>query len=227
MELHKKDTGMEYLEKLERGYNIMIKKIINTLKYPIKKYYWRIKNRDNLTFMVRNFNIKSVTVGKGTYGPLNVFSFGNIDERLSIGNYCCIGPNTTFLLGGEHNYQNFSIYPFSEVLMKKGTAKTKGPIIIEDDVWLGYGTIVLSGVKIGQGAVIGAGTVVAEDIPPYAVYVNGRIVKYRFSNEIIEKMLQFDFLKLEKNNILKNMDILEKTNTLENTVKILNIVKKE
>jgi acetyltransferase-like isoleucine patch superfamily enzyme len=59
--------------------------------------------------------------------------------------------------------------------------KTKGPIIIDDEVWLGHGVIVLSGVRIGKGAVIGAGSVVTKDIPANAVAVGvpARVVRMR------------------------------------------------
>ena len=87
----------------------MISKIINFIKYPFKKIYWRYKNRHNLTFMKMNFGIKYVTVGRGTYGPLRIYNFGNENERLIIGDYCSIGPNVVFLLGGEHNYKNIGV----------------------------------------------------------------------------------------------------------------------
>lgn len=56
-----------------------------------------------------------------------------------------------------------------------------GPIIIEDDVWLGYGVIVLSGVRIGRGAIIGAGSVVTKDVPAGAIAVGmpARVMRMR------------------------------------------------
>lgn len=204
----------------------MLDNIMNFLKYPVKKIYWRIKNRDNLTFMMRNFGIKYVKIGRGTYGPLNVYCFGSDDERLQIGNYCCIGPKTTFLLGGEHNYKNVSSYPFEEVILKckKGSAYTKGPIIVGDDVWIGYGCTILSGVSIGQGAIIGAGSIVSKDIPPYAIYANGKIIKYRFEKEIIEQLLKINYSKLDKNKIKKNSLLLNKNVNEKNINEILNTI---
>ncbi len=177
-------------------------KFFNLIKYPIKKIYWRIINKDNLTFMVRDFNLKCVRIGKGTYGPLDVYYFGNPDEKLEIGNYCCIGPKVTFLLGGEHDYLKCSNYPFKEVEEKVGYSNTKGPIILEDDVWIGYGSIILSGVKIGRGAVIAAGSVVVKDVPSYAI-VGGnpaRIIKYRFNEEKKTECSKIDFSKIDKTN---------------------------
>ena len=205
----------------------MLDKIINNIKYPIKKIYWRIKNKENLTFMTRNFGLQYVKVGRGTYGPLSIYSFGSSNEKLEIGNYCCIGPKTTFVLGGEHDYKNISSYPFQKVILKTGSSNTKGPIIVEDDVWFGYGCTILSGVKIGRGAVIGAGSVVSKDIPPYAIYANGKIIKYRFSEKIIDKLMQIDYSKLNKEKILKNISQLSENITEENIDKIIEHLKED
>lgn len=169
-------------------------KIINKLKYPIKKIYWRLLNKNNLTFMTRDFNIKCVSVGEKTYGPLSVYYFGNPNEKLVIGRYCCIGPNVTFLLGGEHDYKKNSNYPFDEVEKKTGYSNTKGPIIIEDDVWIGYGVTILSGVNIKKGAVIAAGSVVTKDVEAYSI-VGGnpaKLIKYRFDNKKIKELMNID-----------------------------------
>jgi acetyltransferase-like isoleucine patch superfamily enzyme len=59
--------------------------------------------------------------------------------------------------------------------------RSRGDIIIEDEVWLGYGVIVLDGVRIGYGAVVGAGSVVVHDVPPGAVVqgVPTRVMMFR------------------------------------------------
>ena len=173
--------------------------LLSKIKYPIKKIYWRLKNKDNLTFMTRDFNIKVVKVGEKTYGPLSVYYFGNPNEKLVIGKYCCIGPDVTFLLGGEHNYNNDSNYPFKEVEEKIGYSDSKGPIVVEDDVWIGYGVTILSGVKIGKGAVLAAGAVITKDVEPYSI-VGGnpaKIIKYRFSKEKIDKLMKMDVSKMK------------------------------
>ena len=89
-------------------------------------------------------------------------------------------------------------------------AITKGPIIISDDVWIGFGCLILSGVKIGQGAVVAAGSVVTKDIEPYAI-VGGtpaKFIKYRFDKEIRDKLLKIDFSKIDDNFILENKEHL-------------------
>ena len=177
------------------------------------KIKWSKTNNHNFTKAENLFPIDKVTVGNYTYGPLHIHSYGNPDERLRIGHFCSIAHNVLFLLGGEHRYDLLSTYPFRKfILGERHVAKTKGPIIVEDDVWIGMNTMILSGVTIGKGAVIAAGSVVAKDIPPYAVYAGNRVVKYRFPEQTIEELLQIDFGKINAAFIIKNRKIFEEGN---------------
>jgi acetyltransferase-like isoleucine patch superfamily enzyme len=127
-------------------------------------------------------------VGKNTYGKINVnYSCGD-SEKLIIGNNCSLG-RCNFLLGGEHDYKRITTYPFLDE-----PALSKGPIVLEDDVWIGDAVWVLSGVTIKKGAVIGTGSIVTHDIPPYAIAAGNpaKIIKFRFSKRIIEKLLKAD-----------------------------------
>ena len=74
-----------------------------------------------------------------------------------------------------------------------GTPKWKVDIQIEDDVWIGYEALILQGVKIGRGSIIGARSVVTKDIPPYSVYVGTRILKRRFPDDIVNKLMAIDY----------------------------------
>lgn len=196
--------------------------MIDKILFPIKKIHWRRKNKNNFTTMGRNFSTSKVSVGNGTYGSLNVHTFNNSIERLNIGSYCSIADNVTFLLAGEHNYKCITTYPFKKkILQMEDESISKGSIIIENDVWIGYGATILSGVRIGQGAIVGAGSIVTKDIPPYAIYVNGKVIKYRFSEKIIEKLKTLDFSKLGLNSIKNHLDLLYETITEENVDKII------
>ena len=75
---------------------------------------------------------------------------------------------------------------------------SKGPIIVEDDVWICQGVTILSGVTIGKGSVIGAGSVVSKDIPKYSIVINGKVIKRRLSNEVIEKIENFDLHNIKQ-----------------------------
>lgn len=198
----------------------VLKNIINKssflkwIKLRIFKLVWRKKNKENYTVAVNCFSKDKVVVGKATYGELFIKHFGNETEKLVIGSFCSIAPNVTFLLGGEHKYTSLMTYPIKNKLInKENESLTKGPIIIEDDVWIGYGATILSGVKIGQGSIIAAGSIVYKDVPPYAIYSTNKIIKYRFKKEIIDQLCKIDFSKLDHNKLVM---LYEKYNGLNN-----------
>lgn len=123
------------------------------------------------------------------------------------------------LFAGGHEISVLSTYPFCQKFLGEGDAVTNGPIILDDDVWVGDSTIIMSGVHIGQGAVIGAGAIVTHDIPAYAVAVGtpARVVKYRFDEKIIAKLMQVDYAKLNPEKIKENISLLT-TQVIENNV---------
>jgi len=94
---------------------------------------------------------------------------------------------------------------------------SKGPIIIGSDVWVGYKALILSGVRIGDGAVIGARSVVSKDIPPYAIAVGSPIVikKYRFSEEVIKELLRIQWWNWPDEKIVKNIKLLLSDDVVE------------
>ena len=113
----------------------------------------------------------------------------NTVDRLLIGDFVSIANGVRFLIGGEHRMQNLLTSPVDILITKsfryKDTISRGGTI--GDDVWIGTNAIILGGVKVGQGAIIGAGAVVAKDVPSYAVVVGNpaKVVKYRFSEDPI------------------------------------------
>lgn len=162
---------------------------------------WRLRNTHNRTIANTVFPPEIVKVGNETYGHLNVHSYGHCGERLSIGNCCSIAGNVHFILSGHHDYRRFTTFPAEAYYTSDGISScAKGPILVHDDVWIGYGVIILSGVTIGQGAVIAAGSVVSKDVPPYAIWIKDRVIKYRFSDDIREKLMTINFnaIDLEK-----------------------------
>ncbi|HBI63202.1 MAG TPA: acetyltransferase [Lachnospiraceae bacterium] len=121
-----------------------------------------------------------------------------------------MAPKVAFILSADHYTSYISTFPFKVKAL--GIAETegvsKGNIIVDDDVWIGYGSAVLSGVHIGQGAVVAAGAVVTRDVPPYAVVggVPARVIKYRFSKDVIQELLRVDYGKLTKEMVEKHID---------------------
>lgn len=182
----------------------------NWLKKQFFKIKWRKKNKHNHTMPSCIFPIDSVVVGKGTYGGLNVLKY-NDSFNLYIGHYCSIGPEVVFILNADHQTSTISTYPFKvKYLGFSGESVSKGDIVIKDDVWIGYGAIILSGVNIGQGAVVAAGSVVTKNVPPYAI-VGGnpaKIIKYRFDQNTIDHLLTIDFSLFDCSFIKNNIDLL-------------------
>lgn len=174
-----------------------------TIKLHLLRARWRIANANNRTIPNTLFNPRLVKVGIGTYGHLNVHSYGSPNEGLNIGNYCSIAGGVHFILGGQHEYKRLFTYPFQTYYGDGSVdATSKGKIVIEDDVWIGYGSIVLSGVTIGRGAVISAGSIVPKNVPPYAIWIGNRIKGYRFSEEIIQKLETIDLSTLSAKNVI-------------------------
>jgi len=138
-------------------------------------------------------------VGAHTYGELTVLPYGHADLKVIVGRYCSVAEGVTIMLGGNHRYDWVTTYPFTgmhekypEVAHIEGHPRSNGDVRIGSDVWLGRCCTVLSGVTIGDGAVVGAYAVVTRDVPPYAI-VGGNpaeIIRYRFADEHIDRLLK-------------------------------------
>lgn len=102
---------------------------------------------------------------KASYGEVAIQS--DVKEaKLEIGNHCSFA-EVVFMLGHDHTMHNISTYPFKAKIVKPGSleAISKGDITVDADVWIGFQATIMSGVHIGQGAVVVAGAVIAKDVP--------------------------------------------------------------
>ena len=166
-----------------------------------------------------------IKCGKYSYGNPKILYFEVENEKLEVGNYVSIADNVTFILSGNHYTDTFTTYPFKVLCFdEKVEAQGKGPIKVGDDVWIGYGATILSGVTIGQGAVIAAGSVVVKDVEPYSV-VGGnpaKLIKYRYSKEIIEEIKKIDFSKIEPEDLKDIQELIYKKLDMN----VLNEIKK-
>ena len=183
-----------------------------SVKTRIKQYIfakkWRKLNKDNETYAGTMFDPDLVNVGKKTYGVLNVSMF-NKTNKLQIGSYCSIGPEVIFLLSSDHNGKHISTFPFKVKLgITDFEGESKGDIVVEDDVWIGCRAIILSGIKVGRGAIIAAGAVITKDVPPYAIVAGcpAKVIKYRFGIDVINKLTKINFENLSDELIKKNID---------------------
>lgn len=135
-------------------------------------------------------------------------------DKLKIGKYCSIASGAVFLLGGNHTHRAdwISVYPFAGTSLK--SYESKGDTVIGNDVWVGMEAMIMPGVKIGNGAVVAARSVVTKDIPPYTV-VGGnpaKVIKKRFSDEEIEILERIRWWDLDINSIRKIMEIIQSNN---------------
>lgn len=183
----------------------MLGKIKELVKLFLFRKKWRKKNACNKTIAANMFDMDQVTVGKYTYGAIRILNYGN-GQQLKIGNFCSIAGDTMFILNADHYVDTISTYPYLVQMGLEGVTRegvSKGDIVIDDDVWIGYRSTILSGVHIGQGAVVAAGAVVTKDVPPYAIVggVPAKVIKYRFSPEIIEELMLVDFSRLTEQDV--------------------------
>ena len=139
-------------------------------------------------------------VGTGTYGTEHIKILDwNQGTNLIIGNYCSIANPVTVLLGGNHNMNRVTTFPFG-IIKGLGTDPSKdgysnGNVVIGNDVWVGHNVTIMSGVTIGDGCVVAACSVVTKNIPPYSL-VGGnpaKLIKKRFTDEQIEKLLKIQW----------------------------------
>ncbi|MBU1110116.1 CatB-related O-acetyltransferase [Patescibacteria group bacterium] len=135
-----------------------------------------------------------INIGAKTYGyKLNTFRLWEKDDGIQIGKYCSIADNVVIFGGGEHFLSRVTTYPLKQISKELKTPDrfSKGKTIIENDVWIGEGVCILSGIRICNGAVIGARAVVTKDIPPYAVVAGNpmKIIRFRFNQTQINRLL--------------------------------------
>ncbi len=186
-----------------------IRKVLNLLnKKPTLKEY-----PNNF----KDYKIgKNICIGKHTYGKPIILSWDHT-AKLKIGNFCSISDNVVIILGGDrdHKYYNVSTYPFHIFLkefkyLQEESPPIKKDVIIGNDVWIGYGATILSGVKIGDGAIIGAKAVVSKSVGPYSIVVGnpGKVIKKRFDGETIKKLLKIKWWNFDLKKIKSNIPLL-------------------
>ena len=120
-------------------------------------------------------------------------------DKLIIGKFCSIARGVEFVMNGaNHMLDCLSAYPFEIIDEFKGLAKpfgtrgNRGDTVIGNDVWIGQKATILPGIHIGDGAIVGANSVVTKDVPPYALVAGNpaTVKKYRFDQETIDLLLQ-------------------------------------
>lgn len=182
----------------------------------------------SLCFIKNVIKNPNIIVGEYTYyddinGAENFEShvthhYDFIGDKLIIGKFCAIAKGIEFIMNGaNHRINSITIYPFN--IMGNGWEKSapsltdlklKGDTIVGNDVWIGQNVTVMPAVHIGDGAIIGANSIVAKDIPPYSVAVGNpcEVKRKRFDEDLIEYLLQIKWWDWNSEKIFKNMEAL-------------------
>lgn len=141
-------------------------------------------------------------------------------DRLKIGKFCSIACGAKFLFASaNHVMRSLSTYPFPIFFEEWGLDvknitsawDNKGDIMIGNDVWIGFEAVILSGVTIGDGAIIGTRAVVTKDVPPYTIVggIPGRPIKKRFSDDVISKLLELQWWNWPESKIKQNIAMIQ------------------
>lgn len=129
-----------------------------------------------------------------------LYHYDFVGDRLIIGRFCALATDTKFIMNGaNHRMDGPSTFPFpifgaswADHMDLISDLPSKGDTVVGHDVWFGFGCLIMPGVTIGHGAIIAAGSVITEDVPPYAV-VGGnpaKVLKYRFDDQTIARLLK-------------------------------------
>ena len=130
------------------------------------------------------FSYSTISVGNDVYiGPGAKFSASK--SSITIGNKVMFGPNVT-IMGGDHNTSVVGSYMYD---VNTKLPENDLPVVIEDDVWVGTGAIILKGVTVGTGSIVGAGSLVTKSVPSYSIVggVPAKVIGSRFTEEELAK----------------------------------------
>lgn len=214
----------------------MIKRVLLLLKTKIQSIFLRsIAFSSIVEYSTISRNAKVWGHCKIYHSSIGDYSYIGQNARLiyaEVGKFCSIAGDGAYGMGNHSlNYISSSSIFTSR---RNGTRIrwTKLPsfeeykkINIGNDVWIGTHVLILGGVTIGDGAVIAAGAVVTKDVPPYAIVggVPAKVIKYRFSKDVIEKLLNTEWWSLDTKILKDNIDLFQKPLENDNLKHLIDI----
>jgi len=197
------------------------------MNIPDPNTFFPLANYDKLCFLKNSINNPNIEVGDYTYYDdfedvsnfeKNVkYHFDFIGDKLIIGKFCMIASGAIFIMnGGNHLTEATSAYPFAifggawQHAMDGKSYPTKGDTVIGNDVWIGHDATIMPSVTIGDGAIIATKAVVTKDVAPYTIAGGNpaKLIKKRFSDDIISKLLELKWWDWEIEKITKHVDKL-------------------
>ena len=159
----------------------------------------------------------SVCEGNFTYGKPYFKQWpGSLNASYICGNFCSIASNVKVYLGGNHRTDWVTTYPFGHIHTDilnttiQGHPATRGDVIIGNDVWIADNVTIMSGVHVGDGAVIACNSHVVKDVEPYSI-VGGnpaKFIKYRFTHKQIKSSLKIQWWNWSVKKINDNLHLL-------------------
>lgn len=166
-----------------------------------------------------------ISVGEYTYG--DIIPVGTL-STLKIGKFCSIGSNVTFDLGMQHQTNFISQFPFNQFVEGcahlMGHPAVRGPIVLENDIWIGNNVTVMGGVHIGNGCIIGMNSIISKNVPDYTVVVGApqKELRKRYYQEIIDKLLKLAWWDKPEDEIQKIAPLLM-SNKVEELLKLYDL----
>lgn len=198
----------------------------NKRKHLYLGYMADIKNTTigNYNTFNSNVNINNAKIGDYTYVGAN-----SELSNVTIGKFCSIAPRVKIGLG-IHPTDMISTSPIFFSTRKqcqitfsdKNYVEEYGNVTIGNDVWIGYGAVILDNVSIGDGAIIAAGAVVSKDVEPYSIVggVPARLIKKRFDDETISNLLKMKWWNYDIKWLNDNAQFFAKSKTFINHLKV-------
>ncbi|GHA46213.1 hypothetical protein GCM10007103_29150 [Salinimicrobium marinum] len=157
---------------------IFSRKIVRRLLMIILGNLFASKGKNFIFNPYDKFSYQNISVGSDVFIGQGA-NFSSSESEILIGSKVMFGPNVT-IITGDHNTSVIGEYMFD---VKKKLSENDLPVIIEDDVWVGTGAIILKGVRIGSGSIIAAGALILKDVPKNSIVggVPAKILRNRFN----------------------------------------------
>ncbi|HEY9853992.1 MAG TPA: Vat family streptogramin A O-acetyltransferase [Leptolyngbyaceae cyanobacterium] len=196
------------------------------MQYPDPKVLHPMEGFPQVCFIKNIVSNPNIIIGDYTYydDPEDsenfernvLYHYPFIGDKLIIGKFCAIATGVKFIMNGaNHKISGFSTYPFNifgydwrRVTPQPDEFPFKGDTVIGNDVWIGYEAVIMPGVKVGDGAIIAAKSVVTKDVKPYTI-VGGnpaQVIRQRFSDEIINVLLEIAWWDWDIEKITRNLE---------------------